>query len=91
MPRAEFEPATPATKRPQTYALDSAANEGAQGRGHVGHSVSRTCAKRRCYSAHYVGFNTRLTSNKAKALPLRATKKLGGRGGIAPTHSRPRH
>jgi hypothetical protein len=25
MPRAEFEPATPATKRPQTYALDSAA------------------------------------------------------------------
>jgi hypothetical protein len=25
MPRAEFEPATPATKRPQTYALDCAA------------------------------------------------------------------
>jgi hypothetical protein len=26
MPSAEFEPAIPATKRPQTYALDSAAN-----------------------------------------------------------------
>jgi hypothetical protein len=25
MPRAEFEPATPATERPQTYALDRAA------------------------------------------------------------------
>jgi hypothetical protein len=25
MPRAGFEPATPATKRPQTYALESAA------------------------------------------------------------------
>jgi hypothetical protein len=25
MPRAEFEPAIPATKRPQTYALDRAA------------------------------------------------------------------
>jgi hypothetical protein len=27
MPLAEFEPATPATKRPQTYALDRAATE----------------------------------------------------------------
>jgi hypothetical protein len=27
MPSAGFEPATPATKRPQTYALDSAAAE----------------------------------------------------------------
>jgi hypothetical protein len=27
MPSAEFEPATPATKRPQTYALDRAATE----------------------------------------------------------------
>jgi hypothetical protein len=25
MPQAEFQPATPATKRPQTYALDRAA------------------------------------------------------------------
>jgi hypothetical protein len=28
---------------------------------------------------------------KAKAVPLHATKALGRRGGIAPTHSRPRH
>jgi hypothetical protein len=28
---------------------------------------------------------------KAKAVPLHATKALGGRGGIAPTRSRPRH
>jgi hypothetical protein len=28
---------------------------------------------------------------KAKAVPLHATKTLRGRGGIAPTHSRPRH
>jgi hypothetical protein len=28
---------------------------------------------------------------KAKAVPLHATITLGGRGGIAPTHSRPRH
>jgi hypothetical protein len=27
MPSAEFEPLTPATKRPQTYALDRAASE----------------------------------------------------------------
>jgi hypothetical protein len=28
---------------------------------------------------------------KAKDVPLHATKSLEGRGGIAPTHSRPRH
>jgi hypothetical protein len=28
---------------------------------------------------------------KAKAVPLHATEALGWRGGIAPTHSRPRH
>jgi hypothetical protein len=28
---------------------------------------------------------------KAKAVPLHATKALGSRGDIAPTHSRPRH
>jgi hypothetical protein len=28
---------------------------------------------------------------KGKAVPLHATEALGGRGGIAPTHSRPRH
>jgi hypothetical protein len=29
--------------------------------------------------------------NKSKAVPLHAMKALGGRGGIAPTHSRPQH
>jgi hypothetical protein len=28
---------------------------------------------------------------KAKTVTLHATGALGGRGGIAPTHSRPRH
>jgi hypothetical protein len=28
---------------------------------------------------------------KSKAVPLHAMKALGGRGGIAPTHSRPWH
>jgi hypothetical protein len=28
---------------------------------------------------------------KSKAVPLHAMEELGGRGGIAPTHSRPRH
>jgi hypothetical protein len=28
---------------------------------------------------------------KAKAVPLHATNGLGGRGGIAPAHSQPRH
>jgi hypothetical protein len=29
--------------------------------------------------------------NKSKAVPLHAMEALGGRGGIAPTHSRLRH
>jgi hypothetical protein len=29
--------------------------------------------------------------NKGKAVPLHAMEALEGRGGIAPTHSRPRH
>jgi hypothetical protein len=28
---------------------------------------------------------------KGKPVPLHAMEALGGRGGIAPTHSRPRH
>jgi hypothetical protein len=28
---------------------------------------------------------------KGKAVPLHAMEALGGRGGIAPTHSKPRH
>jgi hypothetical protein len=31
------------------------------------------------------------TGQKGKAIPLHAMEALGGRGGIAPTHSRPRH
>jgi len=30
-------------------------------------------------------------TSKGKAVPLHAMEALGGRGGIAPTHSRPRH
>jgi hypothetical protein len=30
-------------------------------------------------------------TTKGKAVPLHAMEALGGRGGIAPTHSRPRH
>jgi hypothetical protein len=30
-------------------------------------------------------------ANHGKAVPLHAMEALGGRGGIAPTHSRPRH
>jgi hypothetical protein len=32
-----------------------------------------------------------LTIKKGNAVPLHAMEALGGRGGIAPTHSRPRH
>jgi hypothetical protein len=32
-----------------------------------------------------------IKSKKSKAVPLHAMEALGGRGGIAPTHSRPRH
>jgi hypothetical protein len=31
------------------------------------------------------------TGVNGKAVPLHAMEALGGRGGIAPTHSRPRH
>jgi hypothetical protein len=30
-------------------------------------------------------------TDKSKVVPLHAMEALGGRGGIAPTHSRPRH
>jgi hypothetical protein len=32
-----------------------------------------------------------IESVTSKAVPLHAMEALGGRGGIAPTHSRPRH
>jgi hypothetical protein len=35
--------------------------------------------------------DTVITRSKAKAVPLHAIKALGGREGIAPAHSRPRH
>jgi hypothetical protein len=34
---------------------------------------------------------TTINNNIGKAVPLHAMKALGGRGGIAPSHSRPRH
>jgi hypothetical protein len=35
--------------------------------------------------------HSELGKGKGKAVPLQAMEALGGRGGIAPTHSRPRH
>jgi hypothetical protein len=35
--------------------------------------------------------NRRRENSKGKAVPLHAMEALEGRGGIAPTHSRPRH
>jgi hypothetical protein len=35
--------------------------------------------------------HSELASQKAAAVPLHAMEALGGRGGVAPTHSRPRH
>jgi hypothetical protein len=36
-------------------------------------------------------FSLKFYKVKSKAVPLHAMEALGGRGGIAPTHSRPRH
>jgi hypothetical protein len=33
----------------------------------------------------------KINEKKGKAVPLHAMEALGGRGGIAPTHSRPRN
>jgi hypothetical protein len=41
-----------------------------------------------------VTFQTKISSlfhGRGKAVPLHAMETLGGRGGIASTHSRPRH
>jgi hypothetical protein len=32
-----------------------------------------------------------IVKKKGKAVPLHAMEALGGRGGISPTHSQPRH
>jgi hypothetical protein len=34
---------------------------------------------------------SKICINNKKVVPLHAMEALGGRGGIAPTHSRPRH
>jgi hypothetical protein len=48
--------------------------------------MSETCYYYYYYYRYY--FNNIITN---KAVPLHATEALWGRGGIAPTHSRPRH
>jgi hypothetical protein len=40
---------------------------------------------------HFTKLEHLTNKKKGKAVPLYAMKALGGRGGIAPTHSRPRH
>jgi hypothetical protein len=45
-------------------------------------------------SSHAIGMKSNMVLNlryQVKAVPLHAMEALGGRGGIAPTHSRPRH
>jgi hypothetical protein len=45
-----------------------------------------------CEASRLVAMYTRTSAvKKGKAVPLDAMEALGGRGGIAPTHSRPRH
>jgi hypothetical protein len=42
--------------------------------------------------SHFLFFSfSDKTKGKGKAVPLHAMEALGGRGGIAPTHSRPRY
>jgi hypothetical protein len=52
------------------------------------------CSKGK-YSAEFMAqLKTRVSgevNKQSKAVPLHATQALGGSGGIAPTHSRPRH
>jgi hypothetical protein len=40
---------------------------------------------------HILYSSPNIIKSKSKAVPLHAMKTLGRRGGIAPTHSRPRH
>jgi hypothetical protein len=48
------------------------------------------CDVTRCSGCFFL-FADDLIVLKSKAVPLHAMEALGGRGGIAPTHSRPRH
>jgi hypothetical protein len=57
----------------------------------VADALSKDRIKRRHLKMYLlITLRTEYTA-KAKAVPLHAMKALGGRGGIAPTHSRPRH
>jgi hypothetical protein len=40
---------------------------------------------------YWIMYFLSIHTTKSKAVPLHAMDVLGGRGGIAPTHSRPRH
>jgi hypothetical protein len=42
-------------------------------------------------SAQDFADSSQVSLHKGKAVPLQAMEALGGRGGIDPTHSRPRH
>jgi hypothetical protein len=44
-----------------------------------------------CLASSYSSYRHSLCKGKNKAIPLQAMDALGGRGGISPTHSRPRH
>jgi hypothetical protein len=44
-----------------------------------------------CSACIYIYIYIYISKVKSKAVPLHAMEALGGRGGIAPTHSRPRH
>jgi hypothetical protein len=48
------------------------------------------CFKLNCYIFSSIIFSL-CSKKKSKAVPLHAMEAFGGRGGIAPTHSRPRH
>jgi hypothetical protein len=50
--------------------------------------IIRAMVEAVCTSEMSVYFNK---TSKSKAVPLHAMEALGGRGGIAPTHSQPRH
>jgi hypothetical protein len=38
-----------------------------------------------------ISLKNKLNKKEGKAVPVHAMKALGGRGGIAPAHSRPQH
>jgi hypothetical protein len=52
--------------------------------------MRNTAPDNQTMSEGYSAFRHTVTVT-AKAVPLHAMEALGGRGGIAPTHSRPRH